>query len=178
MYNILRQAAMTNFMTLHAWILHKENGYNINEQTVSRNLNVLNASGVCIYVCVCTSYRKYICIHWITIVKIWKYTCISHSHVPKVNLRGSSYGIHKVKLQGLSIWHNCVLEVTSEDNTNDGGVWKLRNVESNMIAHCTFETAEQKEHRLSKTMTRDSKAWWCWYFIVFHFLLISVQCLS
>ena len=54
---------MTNFMTLHAWILHKENGYNINEQTVSRNLNVLNASGVCIYVCVCTSYRKYICIH-------------------------------------------------------------------------------------------------------------------
>ena len=51
------------------------------------HINVLNTSSVCMYVCM------YICIRWITIVvlwKIWKYTtCISHSHVPKVNLRGS-----------------------------------------------------------------------------------------
>ena len=41
-------------------------------------------------------------------------SCISHGHAPKVNLGVVDMEVLKVKLQGSSIWHNHVLEVTRE----------------------------------------------------------------
>ena len=70
------------------------------------HINVLNTSGVCMYVCIRTSCRKYICIRWITIVALWKYTCkhacsyfsaVSQPNLvgillSNINLLGSWYG--------------------------------------------------------------------------------------
>ena len=73
-----------------------------------------------------------------------------------------NHRVLEMKVRGSSTWHRCVLEVTRK------GPHKQRrrkgNIESNVDrAHRAAETAEQKEHRLSKPRTkerarRDSRA--------------------
>ena len=69
-----------------------------------------------------------------------------------------------MKLQGSSIWHNRVLEVTREGLRKQRRSLKaerLRNVESNGVTARrgrAVETADQKEHRLSKPRKKE-KAW-------------------
>ena len=64
----------------------------------------------------------------------------------------------EVKLRGLSIWHNRVLEVTREGLRKQRRSLKAeteRRIERRMTARHAVETAEQQERRLSKPRTEE-----------------------